>query len=304
MECFCRFLYPRCKSEWKIIHKIRSIYFIHVAFRPKQVHVCHQNFYPDRVRAVTIPKIRFAFVSIWWWKRENAEISERWWLDTSFNCRQNHTNKRSLLIAKVSIYNNNNLLYRWHLFCLILIQAFSLDDKEIICNWSKPTILNPNHRYRWPAVERNTVTPIDSSLVSQMALSSHLPLGGSFMPWWFGCTDLITCALLSIFPSLVPTHGFIKGIDSFPVLCWTHFCKFKDIGGIAQRRTRVHRTSDSRPLSRPRGDWRRPVPQPVGYCGKGPFTDRNQSYKSASVYSRGNFNTKGTAASPKKALTK
>jgi hypothetical protein len=42
----------------------------------------------------------------------------------------------------------------------------------------------------------------------------------------------------------------------------------------------------------------------VGYCGKGPFTDRNQSYKSASVYSRGNFNTKGTAARPKKALTK
>ena len=51
-----------------------------------------------------------------------------------------HTNKCSLLIMKVNKSINNNYLYRWHLSCLFLLKAFSLDDKEIICNSSKPTM--------------------------------------------------------------------------------------------------------------------------------------------------------------------
>jgi hypothetical protein len=48
----------------------------------------------------------------------------------------------------------------------------------------------------------------------------------------------------------LPIHGFIKGTDSFPIQKCAIFCKFKEISGIARRRTRVRRTSDSADLSR------------------------------------------------------
>jgi hypothetical protein len=38
---------------------------------------------------------------------------------------------------------------------------------------------------------------------------------------------------------------FIKNTDTFPVQKCAIFCKFKEIGGIARRRTPVRRTSDS-----------------------------------------------------------
>jgi len=61
---------------------------------------------------------------------------------------------------------------------------------------------------------------------------------------------------------LVPIHGNSKGTDEFPIQKCAIIRKFKEIGGIARRRTAVRRTSDS-------ADWRRT-------CGKGPFTDGNE----------------------------
>jgi hypothetical protein len=42
----------------------------------------------------------------------------------------------------------------------------------------------------------------------------------------------------------VPIHGSIKGTDEFPIQKCAIFRKFKEIGGIARRRTCVRRTSD------------------------------------------------------------
>jgi hypothetical protein len=40
-------------------------------------------------------------------------------------------------------------------------------------------------------------------------------------------------------------RGFKKGTNKFPIQKCAIFCKFKEIGGIARRRTHVRRTSDS-----------------------------------------------------------
>jgi hypothetical protein len=44
---------------------------------------------------------------------------------------------------------------------------------------------------------------------------------------------------------LVPIYGFIMGTGKFPIQKCAIFCKLKEIDGIARRRTRVRRTSDS-----------------------------------------------------------
>jgi len=36
---------------------------------------------------------------------------------------------------------------------------------------------------------------------------------------------------------VVPIHGFTKGTGQFPIQKCAIFCKFKEIGGIARRRT-------------------------------------------------------------------
>ena len=59
-----------------------------------------------------------------------------------------------------------------------------------------------------------------------------------------------TCSGTTIGFSLAPIHGFIKGTDKFPIQKYAIFCKFKEISGIARRRTRFRHTSDSVDLSR------------------------------------------------------
>jgi hypothetical protein len=43
----------------------------------------------------------------------------------------------------------------------------------------------------------------------------------------------------------VPILGFLKSTDKFSIQKCAIFRDFKEIGGIARRRTRVRRTSDS-----------------------------------------------------------
>ena len=48
----------------------------------------------------------------------------------------------------------------------------------------------------------------------------------------------------------VSIQEFIKSTEQFPIQKCAIFCKFKEIGGIARRRTMVRRTSDPVDLSR------------------------------------------------------